>query len=646
MRKKLEPLPGMEHEGNSITSGVVPDGESIPSLPRAEERTAPSTARDRRLALRKRKLAEDAVLISEELRSSTELASRSLVEVSERVIMMEHDTVVSSEAASAILDTAVDGRNVAESFRNKAGSTGQVLTTLSMITHGILADVQGFKQLGDRLTGVTERAVRYMSHLGAKGEQIAIEAANAHEYADEINVLSFNMHLETSRIGDEAAAITVVAKRFLSITRQAEDAVTQIQQHQSDFDATIEQLDGAVAALQRKAQQQSSSSSQLVGEIGQSIEKMRTLQAMSANVQKLSGEVDELLAAYSKNAAKIRQGLEEMASSIAEISAGIHEQTASMTEIARRAAKLDELSTEFKQHGSVDSIEAINAHMMESNKGIQQIRITIHQIVDSIHQIAASSTQQQTLSHTCSEQLKKISTLGDATNDALVETFAAVETLTAGLVAGRRTIGEVLSTIAGYNEEGNTILNHLDNLLDELEGIEQSLGRLLDYSMMISTTGFSGEIEAARLGGSGEMLSSISGDVSQLGDLSASVARKALWTAGNAKERIDLLKRSVFDIGEIVRTTSEQRQAAETNLKKVASETEKLLEGTRESVVFIERVRKSFNQMAVRMDDLTAAADRVVTRTSETMEFVQRQVEVFDELAETVAAFSEQIDDG
>ena len=644
MKKKLEPLPGTERQSEPGPVVVMPD--SSPTTVAVDEGTALSKAKERRLALRKKKLAEDAVLISEELRTSTATASRALDDISSRILTMEQDTVGSSEAASAIIEVAETGREVAESFRNKAGSTGQALSTLSMITHGILGDVQEFKQLTDRITRVNDRGVRYMNHLSSKGEQITAEVAKAHEYADEINVLAFNMRLETSRIGDEAAAITVVAKHFHSITRQAEEAATQIQQHQVRLNSSIEEVAGSVASLQQEAQGQSAAASQLVSDIGASIEQMRGLQDMGGEVQRLSGEVDELLAEFGRNTGKIRGGLEEMASSISEISAGIHEQNASMAEIAGRAAKLDALSADFKQQGSVESIEAINTHMLEGGRGIHLIRTTVHQIVDAIHQIAASAAQQQTLSEESSQQLAKINEIGGGIRDALLETQQAVERLTAGLLSGRKTFSEILAAIAGYEKKGDTILGHMDDLRDELEGIEQALGRLLDYSMMITTTGFSGEIEAARLDSAGEMFASISSEVSQLGDLSAGVARKALSTAAGAKERIDLLKRSVFDVGEIVRTTSEQRRAAEANLHKVTSETEVLLDGTNESVALIVQVMGSFKQMAKRMDDLTSAADSVVSGTSETMEFARQQVELFDELGATVAAFSEHVDEG
>jgi len=645
MKKKLEPLPGTERQDEALAVGGVPTGDSFPAHAGGDDGSALIKAKDRRLALRKKKLAEDAVLISEELRASTATASRALAEISERVVAMEHDTVGSGEAASAIIEAADAGRDVAESFRNKATSTGQALSTLSMITHGILGDVQGFKQLTDRLTRVNDRTARYMSHLRSKGEQIAGEVAKAHEYADEINVLAFNMRLETSRIGDEAAAISVVAKHFHSITKQAEEAATQIQQHQLGFNALIEQVATAVASLQREATQQREASSQLVLEVGKSIEQMRSLQEMGGNVRTLAGEVDEILTEFGRNAGEIRRGLEEVASSITEISAGIHEQSASMAEIAGRAAKLDALGADFKQNGSVESIEAINKHMVEGGRGIQLIRTTIHQSVDAIHQIAAAAAQQQTLSLGCSEQLGQISALGDGIQGALVDTQQAVEQLTAGLVAGRKTVAEVLAVIAGYDEKSDTILGHMDGLRETLDGIEQALGRLLDYSMVITTTGFSGEIEAARLGADGEMFASISSDVSLLGDLSASVARKALTTTASAKERIDLLKRSVFDVGEIVRTTSEQRRAAEVNLMRVATETQILLDGTNESVALIEHVQESFMHMATRMEGLTTAADRVVDGTSETMAFVRQQVELFDELGATVAAFSEHVGD-
>ena len=643
MKKKLEPLPGTER--TSETPPIGTDAASRTGATAIDDRSATSRAKERRQALRKRKLAEDAVLVSAELRASIQSAGDSLQEISDRVVEIEQNIVGSNEAAAAILDAADGARKIAESFRTTADGTGQVLSALSMITHGVLSDVQGFKQLTDRLKGVSTRSARYMQHLNDAGGRISSGAAKSHEYADEINVLAFNMRLESSRIGDEAAAISVVAKHFHRITRQAEEAVMLVQKHQSGFDAAIDSSAAAVKHLQADAEKQNTASSELAVSIGDFIDRMRRLREKSSSVELLADTIHEKLGAFAAKAKTIRIGSEEMASSISEISAGIHEQTAAIAEIANRANNLEALGAAFRDDESADTIDAINTHMTESDKGIQQIRTTIHQAVDAIHQIAASAAEQQALSAASTEQLEDIDETNEDVRNAILDAQQGVNDLTTQLEAAQETIGSVLEALDGLEGQGGEILQRMDDLRDELDGISQALGRLLDYSMMIATTGFSGEIEAARLGDDGEMFLQISSEVSELGDRSSDIARDALWAANNARDRIDLIKRSVFDVGEILRTTSEQRSSAKENLSKVTSETMTLLDNTNESAAFIKRVRESFDQMTDRMAKLTSAADRVMSQSSETMEFLRRQVETFDELGETIAAFTELTDE-
>ena len=643
MKKKLEPLPGTERTSENQT--VVSDATSRTGATPIDDRSATTRARERRQALRKRKLAEDAVLVSAELRGSIQSASDALQQISDRVVEIEQNIVGSNEAAAAILEATDGARKIAESFRTTADGMGQVLSALSMITHGVLSDVQGFKQLTDRLKGVSTRAARYMQHLSDAGGNISSGAAKSHEHADEINVLAFNMRLESSRIGDEAAAISVVAKHFHRITRQAEEAVVLVQKHQGGFDAAIDSSAAAVTDLKADAETQNTASSELAVSIGDFIEQMRRLREKSGSVELLADAIHEKLGAFAGKAKTIRRGSEEMAGSISEISAGIHEQSAAMVEIANRANNLEALGAEFKDKESADAIDAINTHMIESDKGIQQIRTTIHQAVDAIHQIAASAAEQQALSAASMEQLQAIGETNEDVRSAILDAQQGVDELTTQLEKAQGTIGSVLEAIDGLEGQGGEILERMDELRRELDGISQALGRLLDYSMMIATTGFSGEIEAARLGDAGEMFLQISSEVSELGDRSSDIARDALWSASNARDRIDLIKRSVFDVGEILRTTSEQRSSAKENLAKVASETMTLLENTNQSAAFIKRVHESFEQMTNRMGKLTAAADRVVSQSSETMEFLRQQVETFDDLGETIAAFTELTDE-
>ncbi|MBU2550525.1 MAG: methyl-accepting chemotaxis protein [Proteobacteria bacterium] len=650
-KKKLEPIPGQESDRDG--AGPRPPTEhpgrtALPETPPGasiEDSPLVSKGMARRMAMRKKKMAEDAALLSEELQAGTEANAVVLTKISDRVVEMEHHIVGSNEAANLNLDAATNGRRVAASFQQKAKTTGQVLTTLTLITHSILADIQLFKQLTERLSGVSSRSVRYMQYLTGEGAEMAEAASKIHDYADEINVLAFNMTLESSRIGDEAAAIAVVAKQFHKISEQSESAALEIQKHQLDFKSAINRVADLVTTLERDSKTHSADSSRLASEVGHFVDKMRELQDNYNRVQQLADKTEEMLNSFSMNSEKIRSGSEEMSTTITEISAGVHEQTAAMAEIARRTAQMNDMNAEYRKTGEAGVIDAIVGHMTELYNGIRQIQITIHQIVDSIHQVAASASEQQSLSLVSRDSLREITATGDQTLEILSANQESVSTLTRGMGDAQTTIATILKEIEQYEKKGEDILDRMDGLRTDLDAIEQALNRLRDHSAVMVTTGLSGEIEAVRLGQAGEMFSTISREVSELGEQSSAATRKALLAAGRAKERIDLIKRSVFDVGEIVRTGSEQRRLAESNLKKVAGEAAILLESADESVDSMRETLSNMLQMSNRMTKLNEAAGLVVAQSSETMEFVREQVEAFDDLAETLAAFSEQTED-
>lgn len=646
-KKKLEPIPGKESDkdGAVLRTIIEPPVSSngTEASPGISNEKSPPTSKGmaRRIAMRKKKMADDAAMLSEELQAGAETNSVVLNKISDRVVEMEHHIVGSNEAANLNLEAAAAGSRASSSFQQKAKNTGQVLTTLTLITHSILADIQLFKQLTERLSRVSSRSVKYMQYLTGEGEEMADTASKIHEYADEINVLAFNMTLESSRIGDEAAAIAVVAKQFHKISEQSESTALEIQRRQLEFKSAITSVADKVSTLERDSNAHSAASSRLASEVSNFIDKMRELQDNYSRVQQLADKTEEMLNGFSKNSEKIRSGSEEMSTTITEISAGVHEQNAAMAEIVGRTAQMSEMNVEYRQTGDAGVIDVIVGHMSELYNGIRQIQITIHQIVDSIHQVAASASEQQSLSVVSRDAVQEITATGEQTLEILTANQEFVGTLTNGLGEAQETIGVILKEIEQYEEKGEDILDRMDELRSELDAIEQALNRLRDHSAVMVTTGLSGEIEAVRLGRSGEMFSTISREVSDLGERSSAATRKALLAAGRAKERIDLIKRSVFDVGEIVRTGSEQRRLAESNLKKVAGETRVLLESADESVDFMRETLTSFNQLASRMIKLSEAAGLVVSQSSETMEFVRGQVEAFDDLAETLAAFSE-----
>ncbi|MGD9210693.1 MAG: methyl-accepting chemotaxis protein [Desulfobacteraceae bacterium] len=645
--KKLEALPGHEaSEAKEIAASAF-SAETEQRLAKRDlerEQVTGHRGSARRLAIRKKKLAEDAIAISEELQAETKENAVNLSSITDRIAEMEQHIVGSNEAAERNLNAAKAGTALSETFQQQSSDMEQVLTDFAMVLLKVQGDIQGFMQVTDRLVEVSNRIRRYMTYLAEDGKRISATAEKVLIYADEIKVLSFNVTLESDRIGDKAAAVAVVAGHFQTLSQQAVEAASEIQQFQTQFDSQISTLSESLATLDQAARKHSKDSAELAERLGNYIENTKQIQKTNTKVQHLAAQIQQNLELFSTESRKIRDGIEEMSSSVAEISAGLYEQNAAMSEIATRGSGIAAMSVEYRQSSSEEAIDTINQYMTELNSGIQQTRNTIHQIVEAIYQIASSASAQQVLSQSSGDILQHVLSVSSTTSEHTAENRTSVEELTYGLTESKERITGVLEAFDHNDKMSNDITTFLDDLRKSVDLIEISLHRLQNISISITTMGFSGEVEAARIGYEGEGFSSISREIYKLGELSTSLTLNALQTDRRAQERIRLLKESIANVSSIVRSEAEQRRTAQGNLDSIAKSATELSKKTTRYMDVMQESHESFNQMFERMSTLQQSAETLVHQSSETMEFARAHRDSVDELAETVAAFSGQFD--
>jgi methyl-accepting chemotaxis protein len=431
-------------------------------------------------------------------------------------------------AIKSVASNLVTARTQAEAARRRTEAVELVIGETSI---QITSSVRSIERNAER----QDASIAIISELERRAQDIGEVTQTVSRISDQTNLLALNAAIEAARAGDHGRGFAVVAEEVRALAdtseRSAQEVGTLADTIQTDVRvivdavkagaeiakaeakagiAVVEMLDAVRKDMVRLAEGSDHILAAAVEAERGATEAQRGAEQVSTAAEEQSAAANQAQTAIRQQAQSLAQG-QAAAQSLAILSSDLRKGDNELVVVEQIASATEQLSATVQELSSAAT--EIMAAVEQINRGSQLQAAATQEAASALTQIEASARLARQNAEGANDQVKSVEAV-------LAKSRAAVERLTAGVIAAVDSTRSSLSKIARLEVVGRRI-----------EKIIDAIALVTVQTTMLAV---SGSVEAARAGDTGRGFAVVSNDIRKL--------------AREASESVDRVKDSVRGI--------------------------------------------------------------------------------------------------
>lgn len=265
-------------------------------------------------------------------------ASQKLSEVTEETRRCVTDQEQQSKHLSvAMEELTVAANEVARSATGADDNAGQA-RKVATSGHQVVKDVTG---IITKLAQQVEASSNAMSDLVKGSQNISQVSDTITAIAEQTNLLALNAAIEAARAGEQGRGFAVVADEVRTLAQSTQDATKQIKDTIEQLVASSTTADKVIMQSRDYADQSVQKSSQAAGALEQIVQDVDVISSMNAQIATAAEEQTSVASEINNSI----QAINVITQTTAE---GAKRTSLTSEEVAKMAAKLDQIVSQFK----------------------------------------------------------------------------------------------------------------------------------------------------------------------------------------------------------------------------------------------------------------------------------------------------------
>jgi methyl-accepting chemotaxis protein len=639
MDKKLA-MPSSERTPKRALYSSATTNEEMERKRELARKQAQDKVKARTLA-KQQQLAERVAAATEQLASGIEEASSAAEELG---ATMQQIATGANEASSAAEESRAAINQVDKSSviadRNAKECLDKVNAAKELIentSNGIELMIKGIKESAD----TNFESIKLVGELEKQSNEVGDIVQAVVRIADQTNLLALNAAIEAARAGEHGKGFAVVADEVRNLAETSEKSARNIRELVTEIQNNVKIVVEDIQNAGKVSNEGAEKGKKATADLSKINEEVGLVHKAIINVSQYASDANKGAGNFLAMAEQIAAAAEQQSSAAEEIEKSIQMQTKAFNELNAGASDLSQMAEDLKASTDAQkSAESVAAASEELSANVEEANSTAGEILKAMEQIALGAQAQAELTDQAAVLAEKLVVGAKQMSERAQYSANKTSELQELLEVNKNAVDNMISAISSAAQISRVAAKNIRSLEETTRRIDKIVDAIVNVTIQTNMLAVNGSIEAARAGEFGRGFSVVAGDIRSLANESAENTDKIKDLVRGIQNQIqrvsadtELSSKASFEEVEKAKKTTQNLNVIEESMMKILTNTAEIQQGSEESLVALDQVRKGVDQIATAAQEASNGAAQASIAATQQAKGMQELAEAIEEIS-------------